>query len=152
MFSRQSVLIVVLVVLVAAAAAFQFWLRADDTKTLKRFDLSGVCLNCKHEVSTGTYDAFHPAPWVCPSCGKQAVYTWFYCEDCDYRFVPVPQPGLQQRPDGPDVYPPPMIAHCPVCEGGGHPSPWYPTFVPESGHQEKGKRDLPPWPGAAGSH
>ena len=146
--SRQTILIIALIAVLGGAVGFHFWNRHGTVETPSRFLISGVCLACGKDVNNGDTDAYHQAPWVCPHCGKQAVYVWAYCEDCDYRFVPPPSTTTVRTPDGADVYRPPMIPRCPVCPNGGHATAWYPKIEEVVGHPEKGKRPLPPWPGA----
>ena len=95
----------------------------------------GICLACKQEA-TILHQKDDPQPFLCQGCGEQAVYTWWYCNDCRYRFIPelIRTPG---EPPHPTPYP--TCTHCSCNSVSG----WDPENPDQArGHDAK----LPKWP------
>ena len=76
-----------------------------------QYSIRGICLACQKE-SQSTHGLTEEPPFVCPHCGKQAVYPWFYCFECQKRFVPdLARPG----PGQPLRFPSWPSCPCPNC-------------------------------------
>jgi len=85
-----------IVVLVLAGV---FFVRGQKTtsEVPDTYSIYGVCLACKAEGQT-SFAHDERAPHRCDACDEMAVYPWYYCLDCQKRFVP----NLYRRdPDGP---------------------------------------------------
>ena len=93
-----------------------------------------VCLSCGEECTVVVQRDDEGAPYTCQACGENAVYLWWYCHECKYRFVPrlVNRPGEPPRPE-----PFPTCTHC-NCQSVS-------DYDPE--HQDiEGTAKLPKWP------
>jgi DNA-directed RNA polymerase subunit RPC12/RpoP len=124
---------------IAIGAAVMYLMRDPGVAAPTRLAISGVCLACQKEAYVEFDATRDTVPLVCPSCGQRAVYNWFYCEQCDKRFVPAPALGS----DG--IARPPMIPSCPGC-GGMSCRSWDPGLAEELGRESKGDMPFPTWP------
>jgi hypothetical protein len=97
--------------------------------------IDGVCLNC-HESGEFTYPVSQSEPLTCPKCGERAVYSWFFCHNCNRRFVP----NLETHPDRPPSVP--VVPVCPACGSSRTGS-----YIKEDPTQQPvGDAPLPKWP------
>lgn len=95
----------------------------------------GVCLACKQEVEV-THPLRERPPYVCPVCGERAVYIWWYCYECHYRFIPT----LEKDDQG--VLRPTRFPRCPHCG-----CTTVGEYNPEMGRQTpEADYPLPKWP------
>lgn len=108
---------------------------AQSRAVPKDYTIEGVCLACREEAQI-TQPLGEYAPFPCPHCGKQAVYPWFYCYDCNRRFVPE---LVRPEPNGPLRLP--MGPRCTACRSNhvGQYDPQWPTQHPI------GDAPLPKW-------
>lgn len=128
-------LILAAVALVAfGAAAYFFVFAGSDTVTISdTFVTHGVCLACKWNGTVETPTGQIP-PHECPQCNEAAFYPYFYCFECNVRFVP----WLIQRSPGEPYRVPPM-PRCPQCGSSS-----VMQFMPEIVEDENGDyTDLP---------
>lgn len=96
----------------------------------------GVCLVCR-QPATVNHATRDVAPFDCPACKAQAVYTRYYCNDCGKLFVP----GLVR----PVAEEPPRLPVVPVCAAcGSRNSAGRNEHDP--GQTIRGEAPLPPWP------
>ncbi len=88
------------VAVVAVAAAGYLFLRSSRSTAIPQaYAFSGVCLSCQKEGEFNAPLQTYP-PYLCPQCGRQSVYPWYYCHACKTRFVPDlvrPVPGEPLR-------------------------------------------------------
>lgn len=109
-----------------------------DAELSNRFTIRGVCLETGQEVVV-TYTVGERAPFVNPATGRRTVYTWYYCRDCNKRFVPELLPASDGGP--PRL---PVIPACPLC-GGTNMTGWTPDDPDQAA--PAGDAPLPKWPG-----
>ncbi len=134
---KRNVAIAVVAVVIIAFAGYRV-LTARSGGAMKfpdEFTAAGICLNCKQETTI----TFHPGekpPYHCEGCGEDAVYPWWFCNDCKYRFIPelIRKPGQPPRPT-----PYPVCTHCGCADVSGW-DPDNPYQVPQ------GDAPLPKWP------
>lgn len=125
----------VAVVLLLASTWFTCSHESPQARLPDEFTSYGVCLETGDEV-TAVYGADQRAPWVNPSTGRRTVYPWYYCRECQTRFVPELQPD---RAGGlPRV---PVVAICPEC-GSQKTVPW----TKEGMFAQEPKKTIPPPP------
>jgi len=126
---------VVAVVLFAFAGYRVFFGGAKKVQLPDTYAGSGVCLACNEE-NLVVYKAKQSQPFQCEACGEQAVYLWWFCNECGYRFVPelVREPGRLPYPT-----PYPVCTHC-NCSGITGWDRDNPNMAP------KGDAKLPKWP------
>ncbi len=132
---RQAVMVAVIVVGFGATAYSLFGRKSGPTIASK-FTEAGVCLSCQAE-GVVTYPRGEPAPHRCPKCGTPAFYPWYYCYDCNKRFVPA---LVQREPGGPLRLP--LGVACTSC-GSGSVTPLLPN-QPE--YEDAETAPLPKWP------
>lgn len=124
------------VVILGLALLLYLW-RTPDKSQFTEFVAPGVDLETGQEVRV-TYKLGERAPFLNPATGKRTVYPWYFCEDCQKRFVP----ELVPSPDGgPPRLPP--IPTCPLC-GGSRAGVWMPDYPDHA--QPKGDAPLPKLP------
>lgn len=135
MNSRNAVLISVAVVALGAATWLLFAGARDSAPDHGDESFCyGVCLNCKAE-DRYTYPRGDVPPFVCHSCGQQAVYPLFYCTNCGKLFVPV----LDTSVSPPRI---PLVPWCTEC-GSSSVQPYYPEAMLD---EPTGRAPLPKWP------
>jgi hypothetical protein len=121
---QRNVLLGIISVAAISVAAYMFTSqRAGSQPGSTQATTHGVCLACEQE-SVVQHALGEYAPFACSQCDELAVYPWFYCYECQKRFVPAlhrPKPGEPLRL--------PMSARCPSCGGGdvGLYDPMLPT-------------------------
>jgi hypothetical protein len=132
---RNMWLIVVAVVLFAFAGYRVFFGASSKLDLPDTFTGYGVCLACREEAIV-IYKRGVRGPFRCEACGEQAVYLWWFCNDCGYRFIPelIRKPGEPPRPT-----PYPYCTHC-SCNSISGWDPEDPSQFPE------GDARLPQWP------
>ncbi|MGE0478842.1 MAG: hypothetical protein AB7Q17_00090 [Phycisphaerae bacterium] len=97
---------------VVVILASGYWIFRDSVaqeKFARNVPLDGVCLACKHEVTSRVKTASDIPPYECPKCHQNAVLNWWYCGKCKKRIIPhvvKPSPGLV------GIAQPPR---CPIC-------------------------------------
>lgn len=106
--ARKQILVGVAAVALLLAA-YLFFYSGRQGKLPDAFTIDGVCLKCEQETRV-TYRRRERAPFLCPDCGEQAVYSWIYCYECKKRFVP----KLTASDEGP-----PRMPVVPVCTACG---------------------------------
>jgi DNA-directed RNA polymerase subunit RPC12/RpoP len=123
------------VVLLAFAAYRVFSGTSGKPDLPDRYTGYGVCLACGQDL-TVVYEKDQAQPLRCDACGEEAVYLWWFCNDCRYRFIPelIREPGQPPRPT-----PYPVCTHC-NCTAVAGWNPDNPNMVPE------GQARLPRWP------
>lgn len=137
--AKNAVLITIAVIAVGVAVYRFTSAKPTSFRPPDTIGVDGVCLNCKQEVHVDV-PAREPTPWVCPACGERAVYTWMYCGECQYRFVPNLIPGAEGYPVPPQVK---TCTHC-GCQKVG-------AYDPDSTIQSPvGDAKLPKWTPPAG--
>jgi predicted RNA-binding Zn-ribbon protein involved in translation (DUF1610 family) len=96
---------------------------------------SGVCLACGEEALV-VFKRGQSQPFRCEACGQEAVYLWWFCNDCGYRFIPelIREPGKLPYPT-----PYPVCTHCNCNNITGWDAD-NPNMAPE------GDAPLPEWP------
>ncbi len=122
------------IIAIAAAAVVFFTFRGGREKISEQFTGNGVCLACQWDGEF-SYARDDRAPYVCPDCGDQAVYLWYYCNDCKHRFVP----ELDRSTVPPRI---PIGVTCTNC-GGRHVTQYIPKAMLEP---PAGDAKLPAWP------
>ncbi|MFO0838226.1 MAG: hypothetical protein U1D55_06830 [Phycisphaerae bacterium] len=104
---RRTLIVALALLLISAIVVLFFWTRAPRAIP-REYTTSGICLACKRSTL-----AKHPAkatfPIRCPSCGDDAFYPWYFCYQCNYRFVP----ALAKIPGEPPRLP--ITIQCPKC-------------------------------------
>lgn len=132
---RKLWLGIITVVLFAFAGYRVFFGASGKPKLPDTFTGYGVCLACGQDAIV-IYKKGESAPFACEACGDQAVYLWWFCNDCGYRFIPelIRQPGEPPRPT-----PYPYCTHC-SCNNVSGWDPEDPSQGPE------GDAKLPRWP------
>ena len=131
---RNAILIGVAVVALAVAVTLMARSRiAGSTPT--QYTVRGICLACQAEAETTQPLAAEP-PFVCPKCGKQAVYPWFFCYDCQKRFIP---DLVRPRPSEPLRIPSWPSCPCSNCRST-HVGQYDPLL-----HNPVGDAPLPKW-------
>lgn len=136
--SQRNVLLGgIAVVLIAVAAVVYATRTRPSFRVPDQFGFKGVCLACSQE-SDATQAANESPPALCPHCGKAALYPWFFCYDCQKRFVP---DLVRPQSDGPLRLP--AWPKCP-CRGcrSGNVGPWDPEMPTQ---QPVGDVPLPKW-------
>lgn len=103
-----------------------------DSIMPRTFEGHGVCLACKTET-TIQYEAKTLPPYKCPSCDQDAFYTWWYCSECQHRFIPE---LTNESPRRPVRFP--ACTHC-NCKGV---SGWMDAQLMPT----RGDAKLPKWP------
>lgn len=134
--SKKKVWLSVIAIALLCFAGYRMFIQPSDVVAYPdEFTGQGVCLNCQQEV-TFSYKAMTKPPYVCQGCGEQAVYLWWYCDDCSHRFVPnlVRKEGEPPRPN-----PYPYCTHCRCMN--------ITAWDPENPYQSPmGDAKLPEWP------
>ena len=134
--SKRNAWLGVIAAAVLAFAGYRVFFKSDKAFSYPdEFTATGVCLHCGQTV-TFSFAAGAKPPYHCEGCGEDAVYPWWYCEDCHYRFVPemIREPG---QPPRPNPYPTCTHCGCPNVSGWDSENPYQ---VPD------GDAKLPPWP------
>jgi DNA-directed RNA polymerase subunit RPC12/RpoP len=135
--SQRNLILGVIIVIGFGAAAYSFVFRGRrDATAATQFTEAGVCLSCKTEGEV-TYPRQEAAPHKCPKCGTPAFYPWYFCFDCQKRFVP----ALVRRDPGGPLRLPLGIA-CTSC-GGTNVSVFLPN---QADYRPSGDAPLPKWP------
>lgn len=132
----KNTVLVVLAIAVIGLAAWRF-VSAKPTRFVPADTVTGygVCLACKSE-SVILRQRTELAPFKCPTCDDQAVYSWLICGECGTRFIPA-LVHREGEPPRPTAWPECPSCHCNTVT----------AYDPSSGHIER-KRDaaLPAWP------
>lgn len=136
MTRRDIVLLCVAVAALAGGAWFALVRSGGEKAALPRTVRTfGVCLACR-QPATVDHPTREVAPFACPACKAEAVYTRFYCHACARLFVPA---LARPDPEGP-----PRLPVVPVCPCGSSNTAARnehdPTQTP------KGEAPLPKWP------
>ncbi|MBI5865303.1 MAG: hypothetical protein HZB38_12495 [Planctomycetes bacterium] len=130
---KKNVWLGIIAVLALTAAGWVFFSQPKKFKLAGEFATTGVCLSCKADgqavFKKGEYE-----PLKCPSCGDVAFYSWWYCNECGYRFVP---DLMKDGSNAPKPNPFSKCAHC-NCQSVA-------KFDPEF-HAPHGDARLPKWP------
>lgn len=137
MKQRSLLLVIVLVVVAGTAGVFYLNRSGDEVRVSRDLLTSGVCLACQKEAEV-EHGLEESAPFACPHCGEQAVYPWFYCEDCNRRFVP--QLVRMAGSAAPTV--PPAGVICTACRSAAV-TQYVPGLTPEPPGDDV---PLPRWP------
>ncbi len=133
---RRGLLMVVAVVALVVAGFLLVRNAGGPPKLPESVLVEGVCLSCK-KAHSGTHALTEHEPYECGGCKTRAVYPWYYCYDCQRRFVPTlmrPNPGQAMRL--------PVSVTCPGCQSG-NTTPFESGFVAQD--QIKGDLPLPKW-------
>jgi hypothetical protein len=96
----------------------------------------GVCLACREHAQLRV-PLRELEPYECPECGERAVYQWWFCFECKYRFVP-----NLVRPAGGGPPHVPFAPACPNCKGNMCGA-W---VADDPAYQPAGEAELPKWP------
>lgn len=120
-------------VLALGLAGWRFFSTDKQFKMATEFKTNGVCLVCKAD-NEAVFRKGENEPLKCPSCSEQAFYSWWYCNECHYRFVP------DLLKDGTNTPKPNPFAKCAHCN-----CPSVAKFDPEF-HTVKNSAPLPKWP------
>lgn len=134
--SKRKVWLTVIVVVLFAFAGYRIFFGGTRKPQIPdEFTGYGVCLACGQEAAA-VFRKEEVQPFHCQACGEDAVYLWWFCNDCGYRFVPelVREPGQPPRPT-----PFPYCTHC-ACNSVSGWDPDNPAHGPENDAK------LPPWP------
>jgi hypothetical protein len=129
--------IVLLVVALGAfgIAGYMMFRQTGQAQLPTEYRISGVCLACKQEA-TATSKLSERPPFECQKCRKAAVFPWFYCGQCNKRFVP----NLERRGGGPAHLP--VVPACPKC-GSTSTGAYFPD---DPDVKPAGDLPLPTWP------
>jgi DNA-directed RNA polymerase subunit RPC12/RpoP len=134
--SKRNMLLGGVAAILLAFAGYRVFFGATGKPELPDMYTSyGICLACGQEA-TVVHSKDQREPFHCEACGHDAVYSWWFCDDCRYRFIPelIRRPGEPPRPT-----PFPVCTHC-NCKGVAGWDPENPNMVPE------GQAKLPEWP------
>lgn len=123
------------IAIAAIAVAVIIFTRTGPAARPESFAFNGVCLSCQKDVKQ-VVPLNEYAPFTCPHCATQAVYPWFYCNECNRRFVPD-----LVRPDPAGPWRIPQGIACRAC-GSGNVGSWDPDFPTQ---QPIGDAQLPKW-------
>jgi hypothetical protein len=97
------------VILAAAVVLYIVRMPRPELEIGTSYTVLGVCLETKKEFEVEA--SFREvAPFKNPETGRATVYTWWFCNQCKYRFVPAPQAAPPHRL--------PIAASCPHCQSG----------------------------------
>ena len=136
--TQRNLILGILAVALLAYSGYRIFGQRRGVRTLnipEEITQNGVCLACKQEVEV-THPLRQRPPYVCPVCGERAVYIWWYCYECHYRFIPT----LEKDENG--VLRPTRFPRCPHCG-----CTTVGEYNPEMGRQTpEADYPLPPWP------
>jgi hypothetical protein len=133
--SRKALLIAIAVLALGAAAALLLTRSDGEASYPSKFVTHAVDLANGAEAELELRQGERP-PYANPSTGERTMFQWYYCAECNKRFVPPPQRG----PDG--LLRLPMIPNCPGCGNAGEL--WSPED--ESQAHPAGDHELPKLP------
>jgi hypothetical protein len=108
------------VVMLALAVYFFATRRPADAQYPTEYTESTVCLETKEEFPV-TSKITERAPFVNPKTGRRTLYPWYFCNNCQYRFVPTAIPSSDG--EAPRL---PIAPTCPHC-GAQSASSWDPS-------------------------
>ncbi len=134
--SQRNGLLVGSAVVALAVAAVLFARGRTAGQLPSQYTTRGICLACQKE-SESRHALTDIPPFVCPHCGKAAVYPWYYCYDCKKRFVP---DLVRMEPGRPLRVPTWTSCPCPNCRSA-QVTQWDPSFQ----GQAAGDAPLPKW-------
>lgn len=135
--STKKVLLGGAAVLIFAAAVVLYVVRRPGGADLPtKYNYWGVCLETKEDIS-GEAPAGTTEPYANPKTGRPTVYSWWYCNNCQWRFVP------ELAKDSNGIPRAPMAPRCPHC-GGVSCGKWFPADPEQA--EPKGKAPLPKIP------
>ncbi|MFN0135819.1 MAG: hypothetical protein ACKVS9_06840 [Phycisphaerae bacterium] len=129
--NSKAVGLSILAIVVFGLAGWRILAGSGELKMSKTFTAQGICLSCKTE-GTVEYAAKTVPPYKCASCDAESFYSFWYCMDCQYRFVPDLMKDAPRRP-----VPYPVCLHC-NCKTV---SAWIPELMPQ-----RGDAKLPKYP------
>jgi DNA-directed RNA polymerase subunit RPC12/RpoP len=130
---QKNVWLGVVGVIALGLAGWRFFSGDKEFKLASEFRTYGVCLVCKAE-NEALFHKGENEPLKCPSCGERAFYSWWYCNECHYKFVP---DFLKDGTSTPKPNPFAKCAHC-NCQSVA-------KFDPEF-HTPRNSVALPKWP------
>lgn len=104
-------------------AGWRFLGSKSEVKMPEKFSGPGICLSCKTEA-TIDYPAKSLPPYKCPTCDQEAFYMWWYCSECQHRFIPE---LTKETPRRPVRFP--QCTHCSCKAVSG----WIPEIMPARG-------------------
>lgn len=125
------------VLLLALAVVLFAWRGGSGANLPAELTARCVCLET-HQEFTLKYGVRDAPPLVNPNTGRRTVYPWWYCPECNKRFIP----DLVPDPRGGPPKPPP-IPSCPLC-GSNRVGTWDPA-IPEQANPD-GDAPLPELP------
>ena len=130
---QKNIWLAVVAAIVLGIAAWRYFGGPKEFKIATEFRTQGVCLACKAETEA-SYKRGESEPLSCPTCKERAFYSWWYCNECHYKFVP------DLMKDGTNAPKPNPFAKCPHCN-----CPSVAKFDPEF-QSPKNTVPLPKWP------
>jgi len=104
-------------------AGWRFFGAKGEIKLPDKFRAPGICIACNTET-TIEYPAKTVPPYKCPSCDQETFYTWWYCPECQHRFIPE---LTKETPRRPVRFP--QCTHCSCKSVSG----WDPQSMPTRG-------------------
>lgn len=136
--TARKVLYVALIIAGFGTTAFVLVRRNPEQLAVnaEQYTLYGVCLSCREEGELRV-PRDEDAPHTCGKCQQKAVYPWWFCYDCNRRFVPA---LFEREPGGPPRVPPAVA--CTGCQSQ-NVTPYLPQAQLEP---PVGDVPLPPWP------
>ena len=124
------------IIVILAAGVVIFTRGSAKAQFPEGYVVHAVDLETKDELEIHASNKERP-PFVNPKTGQRTMYPWYFCLECQHRFVPALVPSAS---GGPPVLP--MIPACPKCGQSG--TPWAPEDPDQA--QPKGDAPLPKLP------